>query len=115
MTALLTLLAILTQGGEYAFFLWMAYGVFSSFGTLAYSQTAAGFPSHLSGRANATFNLMVFLGAFGLQWGMGLLIEWLGTLGFSVAAAHRNTFLALLILQATALAWLLWPRRYRTP
>jgi len=48
--SLLTLLLIITQASEYHYALWIAYGVFSSFGTLSYSQTAAGFAVVLSGR-----------------------------------------------------------------
>jgi MFS family permease len=104
--SLLTLALIATQALEQTRFLWIAYGTFSSFGTLAYSQTAAGFPLALSGRANTAFNLMVFIGAFGIQWGLGLLIELLQTQGGqSAALAHRNAFLALLGMQLAAYAW----------
>jgi hypothetical protein len=61
--------------------LWMAYGTFSSFGTLAYPQAAAGFPVALSGRVNTALNLMVFIGAFGVQWGLGVLIDLLQPAG----------------------------------
>jgi len=71
--SLLTLLPIVTQATEQHYLLWVLYGAFSSFGTLAYALTSAGFPVALSGRANTTFNLMVFVGAFGLQWGLGVL------------------------------------------
>jgi hypothetical protein len=104
--ALLTLLLIITQAIEQHYLLWIAYGVFSSTGTLAYSQTATGFPVSLSGRANATLNLMVFLGAFSLQWGMGVLIDTLAASGQSLQIAHRNAFAALFVLQLAACAWL---------
>jgi hypothetical protein len=104
--SLLTLALIATQALEQTRFLWIAYGTFSSFGTLAYSQTAAGFPLALSGRANTAFNLMVFIGAFGIQWGLGLLIELLQTQGgLSVALAYRNALLTLLGVQLAAYAW----------
>lgn len=43
--SLLTLLLIITQASEQHFLLWIAYGVFSSFSTLAYLLTSAGFRS----------------------------------------------------------------------
>jgi predicted MFS family arabinose efflux permease len=92
--------------------LWIAYGTFSSFGTLAYSQAAAGFPVALSGRANTAFNLMVFIGAFSVQWGIGLLIDLLQAQGQTSAMAHRSAFLALLAAQSAALAWF-WIARPR--
>ncbi|WP_301100340.1 MFS transporter [Propionivibrio sp.] len=106
--SLLTLLLIITQAVDQNYLLWMGYGVFSSFGTLAYSQMSAGFPVALSGRANSTFNLMVFLGAFGLQWGMGVLIELLQASGHSTEIAHRNAFAVLFVLQAMACLWLIF-------
>jgi predicted MFS family arabinose efflux permease len=109
--SLLTLLLIITQAVDQHYLLWMAYGVFSSFGTLAYSQMSAGFPVALSGRANSTFNLMVFVGAFSLQWGMGVLIELLQAGGHSPQIAHRNAFAALFVLQAGACLWLLFGGR----
>ncbi|MBL8415135.1 MAG: MFS transporter [Propionivibrio sp.] len=104
--SLLTLLLIITQAIDRHYVLWMAFGVFSCFGTLAYSQMSAGFPVALSGRANSTLNLMVFLGAFGLQWGMGVLIDMLQASGLSTAIAHRNAFAVLFVLQAIAV-WIL--------
>ena len=103
--SLLTLALIATQRFGQTYALWVAYGTFSSFGTLAYSQAAAGFPVSLSGRANTAFNLMVFLGAFGVQWGLGVLIELLQKQGLSTAMAHRDAVLVLLGLQATAFIW----------
>lgn len=104
--SLMALLLIVTQAIDQHYLLWMAFGVFSCFGTLAYSQMAAGFPVALSGRANSTLNLMVFLGAFGLQWGMGVLIDLLQASGHSIEIAHRNAFAVLFVLQAVAV-WIL--------
>ena len=104
--ALLTLLLIIMQITEHHYLLWIAYGIFSSFGTLAYPVMSAGFPVALSGRANSSYNLMVFVGAFGLQWGMGILIEMLEAAGLSSAIAHRNVFAVLFGLQLLASGWM---------
>ena len=104
--AQLTLLLLVTQAVGQTYLLWIAYGAFSSFGTLAYSQMSSGFPVALSGRANATLNLMVFLSAFGFQWGLGVLIDVLEATGYSTQIAHRNAFAVLFIAQAAALLWL---------
>ena len=113
--SLLTLLLIITQAIEQNFLLWIAYGVFSSSGTLVYSQASAGFPMALSGRANSTLNLLVFAGAFGMQWGMGILIDVLQASGYSSGIAHRNAFALLFVLQAASLAWLLVGARIFIP
>ncbi|MBK9447226.1 MAG: MFS transporter [Betaproteobacteria bacterium] len=91
--------------------LWIAYGLCAGFGTLGYSQTAAGFPLQLAGRATTTYNLMVFAGGFGAQWGMGLLIDLLTGQGVSEANALRVVFGVLLVLQATTFTWFLLSRR----
>ena len=85
--------------------LWVAYGVCAGFGTLGYSLTAAGFPLALAGRAITTYNLMVFAGGFGAQWGIGLLIDALLHLGWTEPEALRGVFGLLLALQGSALAW----------
>jgi predicted MFS family arabinose efflux permease len=103
--SLLTLALIVTEASPHTHLLWVAYGTFSSFGTLAYSQAAAGFPLALSGRVNTALNLMVFVGAFFVQWSIGLLIDLLQTQGQSVAMAHRQALLALLATQVAAYAW----------
>lgn len=109
--SLLTLILIITQATDQHFLLWIAYGTFSSVGTLTYSLTAAGFPVTLSGRANTLLNFLVFLGAFGVQWGMGIIIDLLIASGHSTAAAHQQAFFLLLIMQGGAWLWLLFSRR----
>lgn len=109
--SLLTLLLIATQAVSHTYLLWIVYGVFSSFSTLAYSQTAAGFPLALSGRANTALNLMVFAGAFVMQWALGLFIDLLQARGQSVADAHRMAFLGLLGLQAASYVWFVFAGR----
>ena len=103
---LLTLLLIVCEAVDQHYLLWIAYGAFSSCGTLAYALMGGGFRVSLSGRANSTLNLLVFAGAFAMQWGMGGLIDLLKASGDSAASAHRCAFLALLALQAVACLWL---------
>ncbi len=103
--SLLALALIVGEATRQTHWLWIAYGAFSCFATLIYSQTAAGFPPALSGRATTSVNLLVFSGAFVIQWGLGLSIELLQELGQSVATAHRSAFFGLLCLQITAFVW----------
>lgn len=103
--ALLTLLLIVTQVSEQHTLMWVAYGLFSSTGTLTYAATAAGFPVALSGRVNTVLNLFAFTGAFGVQWGMGLLIDAQAAAGRTPAVAHRDAFVALFAIQAASLVW----------
>ena len=109
--SLLTLLLIITQTTDHHYALWVAYGLFSSFGTLSYAQTAAGFPVALSGRANTSYNLMAFIGAFSLQWGMGGIIDLRHAQGGSAASGYRDAFIVLFIVQLSAYLWLLFGGR----
>ena len=105
--ALLTLALIILQASDQHYLLWIAYGTFSSCGTLAYTVASAGFPLALSGRANSTLNLMVFAGAFSLQWGIGILIDLLMAYGKTSPVAHRYAFIALFMLQLAASLWMM--------
>ena len=65
----------------------------------------------VSGRANTALNLLVFAGAFGLQWGIGGFVDALQAGGWATDAAYRTAFLTLLGGQALALVWLLLSAR----
>lgn len=91
--------------------LWFAYGVGVSGGSLSYSLLSAHFAPALSGRVTTTLNLLLFIGAFTLQWGLGVLIDGLGAAGFATPAAYRATFALLLMLQAASYAWFLLESR----
>ena len=85
--------------------LWFAMGLVFSVNNLSYALLCAHFPSHLSGRVNTTLNLAAFVGAFGLQWGIGVLVDALGGFGLDTREAFRSAFGALLVMQAAAWAW----------
>lgn len=91
--------------------LWPLLGLSFSLGNLAYSQLTAAFPINLSGRVNTALNLMVFMGAFGLQWGFGTAVEAFAASGLSRADAFRATLGSLLATQVLAFAWFLIPVR----
>lgn len=94
--------------------LWSALGLAFSFSNIAYPQLAAHFDKALSGRVNSALNLVVFLGAFGLQWGIGALVDWFTAGGMERVAAFRNSFTLLLVAQGVAFFWF-WvplPRSY---
>jgi type VI protein secretion system component VasK len=49
----------------------------------------------------------MFGGAFGIQWGIGLLADLFGTWQFTPQAALTMAFACLVILQLCSLAWFL--------
>lgn len=85
--------------------LWAGFALFVSTGTLAYALLAAMFPPALSGRVTTTLNLLAFVGAFGLQWGIGLMVDLLLGLGLATASAYRAAFGMVFLMQAAAYAW----------
>ena len=52
-----------------------AFSFFASAGILPYAGLSQKFPSELSGRVITSLNLMVFTGAFSVQWGLGEIIN----------------------------------------
>ena len=91
--------------------LWPILGACFSLSNIAYSLVAQAFPPALSGRANTALNLMAFAGAFGLQWGIGILVDALQANGWAGDTAYRTAFFALLGGQLLAILWLLRPTR----
>ena len=56
---------------------------------------------------NTALNLMVFVGAFSIQWGFGAAVDVLTAAGHAPAAAYQMTFGGLLVLQFLAWVWFL--------
>lgn len=97
-------------GGDW---LWPLLGACFSLSNLAYSLVAQSFPPALAGRATTALNVWMFAGAFGLQWGIGILVDHLQAEGWAIGSAYRVVFVLLLLGQSAALAWLLRPGRQR--
>ena len=82
-------------GAEATAWVWVVFCAGSS--VVALSQPAIGlaFRPELAGRALSAYNLVVFLGVFVVQWGIGLVIDLLRANGWSTLSAYRGA-LALL-------------------
>ncbi|MBS1142324.1 MAG: Major facilitator superfamily 1 [Proteobacteria bacterium] len=91
--------------------LWPILGICFSLSNISYSLVAQAFPPAVSGRANTALNLLVFAGAFGLQWGIGSYVDVLQAGGMAGDTAYRIAFFTLLGGQMLALGWLLLPTR----
>lgn len=92
---------------------WPLLGLSFSMANLAYPMLAGQFPPQLAGRANTALNLAVFIGAFGLQWGIGAAVSAATAAGRSPEEALRLSFTCLLVAQLAAWLWffLRRPRR----
>ena len=67
---------------------------------LSVTQPAVGlsFQSHLAGKALTSFNLLIFLGAFIMQWFIGLVIDLVKGLGYSEIIGFKTSFSVFLLL-----------------
>jgi hypothetical protein len=91
--------------------LWFVLGLVFSVGNLAYALLTAHFPVQISGRANTALNLAAFVGAAGLQWGFGILLDALKATGMATPEAFRWSYGLLLVMQALAWGWFLAGRK----
>jgi len=97
--------------------MWMAFGFFGTTGIVPYAALSQRFPAHLAGRVNTGLNVLVFVGAFAMQWGIGAIIELWPTTpeGGYAPAAYQTAFGIILSLQLVALGWYLAFRREQVP
>lgn len=80
--------------------LWCLLGAVSATGAQMYGVLAGYFPLRLAGRVTTCINLVAFVGAFGVQWGLGGLVDGLRGGGMSAATALGVAFALLLGAQA---------------
>lgn len=86
-----------------SWWLWIPFAVVITVTTLGQTHVSLAFPTALVGRANSAFNLTLFVGAFSLQWGIGLLLDWFVALGWRNADAMRMAFACYVLLQVFSL------------
>ena len=87
-------------------------GFFGTASVLVYAGYAKIFPKNLSGRVSTFLNLLVFIGAFILQWGVGAIIElWPPIDNGYDPESYQSAFGFLVILQAAGLMWYLFSKK----
>ena len=106
-------LALVLEFTEYSTPLWAAYAFFSTSGVITYAVLSQSFRTELAGRVNTGLNLLVFVVAFVMQWGVGYIINLYvsdrphqyNTDGFQMA------FSVLIAIQTVAMLWYLISRK----
>ena len=93
--------AILSSTGPLPL-LWFAFGMLSAANSQTYLAASRAFPPSLFGRVSTAINLMAFVGAFALQWGLGLALDLLQAQGYGLGTALRFSFAGLIVLQAVS-------------
>ena len=93
--------------------LWLIFGFFGTSGIIFFPVLTRAFPSALAGRVVTAINLLVFVGAFVFQWGIGEVIDlWPPTEGGYAPAAYRVAFGVLMALELLSLGWFFVARRW---
>lgn len=93
--------------------LWLIFGFLGTSGIIFFPVLTRAFPSALSGRVVTAINLLVFVGAFVFQWGVGEVIDlWPPSGGGYAPVAYRVAFGVLLTLEALSLGWFFLVRKW---
>ncbi len=71
---------------------WIFYFVSSAFVSLAQPAVGMAFESHMAGRALTAYNLVIFMGVFIVQWGIGLGIDLFRWMGLTEVQAYTAAF-----------------------
>jgi predicted MFS family arabinose efflux permease len=87
---------------------WIVFAVLASVSALAYAILANRFDRALAGRASTALNLLVFVGAFATQWGIGAIVGlWPAEGGRYPVLAYQAGFGTFVAGQLVALAFFL--------
>lgn len=105
-------LIVLQVPGSYLW--WSLFGLGAAVNVLAFPVLNEGFGRDLAARTNTTLNLLMFIGSFATQWGIGVTADAVrGALGLDGAAALRASFALVLAADVATYAWFAFGwRRY---
>lgn len=85
--------------------LWAMSSFCASTVTLGYAALGGHFAPALYGRVSTALNLAAFVGAFSLQWGLGVLIDLFVAANWSKPNAFRAAFAVMATLQLLSWVW----------
>ena len=94
----LSLLAIIVSGENAGAMHFIIYIFTSIVLTLAQPAVAMRFSTSLAGKSLTSFNLLIFLGTFIMQWFIGLVIDLVKGLGYSEIMGFKTSFSVFLLL-----------------
>jgi MFS family permease len=85
---------------------WSLYGLGATANVLAFTVLNEGFGSELAARANTALNLLMFVGSFATQWGIGLIVDAArASFGLDTSGGLRLAFATVLSADALAYGW----------
>ncbi len=93
--------------GSLSWIVWLILALMVPAMFLLQTQIALAFPKHIAGRILTTYNLMIFVGSFAVQWGFGLLTDLFEGFGYAPSQALTGALSILVIFQFASLFWFL--------
>ncbi len=109
--SLLTIVACALAGPAAGAAAWALFCVSSTVVSLSQPAIGQAFPATLAGRALSAYNLVIFLGVFMIQWGMGVVIDVGQARGAGVVASYQWAVGLLALLCVTSYVWFMWRGR----
>ena len=105
--SLAALVLALLLGPQAGAWVWVLFGVGCTVVSLSQPAVGLALPAALAGRALSAYNLVIFLGVFTVQWGIGLAIDALRGLGWETLSAFRGGFALLAVCCLSSYVWFL--------
>ncbi|OGA37309.1 MAG: hypothetical protein A3G24_04645 [Betaproteobacteria bacterium RIFCSPLOWO2_12_FULL_62_13] len=98
--------------GAGSLLIWTLFLGLAPFGVLSYAFLAARFPREMAGRVVTALNMVTFLVAFAVQFGVGAIIDlWPVVDGRYALDGYRTAFGLCWLLQVASVAWLAYAER----
>lgn len=110
--SLLVLAGLIAAGPAAGPWALAAFCVSSTFLSLAQPAVGMHFPNALAGRALSAYNLVIFVGVFIVQWGIGLLVDAFKAAAWAEVDAFRGAFGVFLATCVLSYGWFLWSARH---
>ena len=96
-SSLIVLLFIIYSGSNAGALHWTLFCVSSIFASLTQPAIGLHFSSNGAGKALSAYNLVLVRGVFGVQWGIGIIIDVIKTIGFDNLIAYQGAFFVFFI------------------
>jgi MFS family permease len=105
--ALMVLFIAVKAGNHpYALYIWLLLGICSTSFILGQSLIQTRFPKEMAGRASTAYNLMLFVGAFTIQLGIGWLIDLFMAGGVTKSQSFTYAMYIMMLLQLVSYSWM---------
>ena len=113
MLSLIFQIMIAAEFTSLSIYLCAGFGFFGSSTLLVYALLSQTFPSHMVGKVNTAQNMLIFISAFILQWGIGVLIGLWPPLGDGSydPVGHQVALISVILLEILGFILLLLPVR----